>query len=514
MVARSEGLLLDVLCICALVALALIMLLPGALTLPMVLWDESRTANNAIEMAKHGGWIVTTFGNAPDHWNTKPPLQIWAMAALLRTDMDPMLAVRLPSILAMIATVLLVFVSCRVLVKDRLAGLLGGLLIICSPLVMGEHVGRTGDYDALLCTLNLAFVLCAGIYIDREAARPGIWIGLAAGCLVLAVLTKGIAGGLAIPGLLAFAALRRRLFEVLTDWRVLGPSLAGAGGALAGWFALREWTAPGYLEAVWNNDVAGRMQTPLEGHEERRTFYFRLLVMTLQPTILFIPMLVSVRKDPVRKRLCQLMSLTALSWLVVLTLARTKLSWYAAPIVPLAALAIGVSASAWLQKSNPSPRQLVTLRSTVVALPILVSLVVTFWQLNIRAVPQGSSYVLDGAVSYMFDQTWYGPFLKEVRTRETLDGTIIIDNGVPNHGSGGIEHYNPVARFFVEDAERRGERISLTTSGAEVPMDARILTCDPAARRWLTEQSSFTSLHANARCVFGRFTQQPKRSSD
>ena len=129
-----------------------------------------------------------------------------------------------------------------------------------------------------------------------------------------------------------------------------------------------------------------------------------------------------------------------------------------------------------------------TLRSTVVALPILVSLVVTFWQLNIRAVPQGSSYVLDGAVSYMFDQTWYGPFLKEVRTRETLDGTIIIDNGVPNHGSGGIEHYNPVARFFVEDAERRGERISLTTSGAEVPMDARILTCDPAARRWLTEQ--------------------------
>jgi 4-amino-4-deoxy-L-arabinose transferase-like glycosyltransferase len=477
----------------------------------MELWDESRTANNAIEMAKQGGWVVTTFGYVPDLWNTKPPLQIWAMAALLCTGMDPMLAIRLPSILATIGTVLLVFVSCRVLTKDRLAGLLGGLLVICSPLVMGDHVGRTGDYDALLCTLNLAFVLCAGIYIDRETARPGVWIGIAAVCLVLAVLTKGVAGGLAVPGLMVYAVVRRRFLPMLADWR-LWLSLAAAVGGLAGWFALREWTVPGYLATIWSNDIAGRMLTPLDAHEERRTFYLRILVLVLQPAILFFPMLVSVCKDPdpARKRLCLLMGLTALSWLIALTSARTKLFWYAAPIVPLVALAIGLSASTWLRKSDPSRKRYAVLRPMVVALPILASLVIAFWQLNIRVIPEGSLYPLDGASSYAFDQTWYGPFLKEVRSLDTLDGTIMIDDGVPNQG--GLEHYNPVARFFVEDAERRGERMRLTTSNAELPVNAPLLTCDPKVRRWLAERSFFTSHHHNVHCVFGRVTAKPNRA--
>ncbi len=173
-----------------LLAVTALMLLPGALGLPMELWDESRVANNAIEMAKHGGWLVATFGGVPDHWELKPPLLVWAMAALLRTGMDPMLAIRLPSILATMGSVLLVYASCRMLLKDRLAGLIGGLLLVCSVLFMGDHVGRTGDYDALLCLVTLGFVICAGLYIDRQTTGgqirgPGLWIAAAAALLVL-----------------------------------------------------------------------------------------------------------------------------------------------------------------------------------------------------------------------------------------------------------------------------------------------------------------------------------------
>ena len=52
---------------------------------PLQLWDESRNANNALELALSArglsGWRAPTFGGAPDHWNTKPPLLIWLMAA-------------------------------------------------------------------------------------------------------------------------------------------------------------------------------------------------------------------------------------------------------------------------------------------------------------------------------------------------------------------------------------------------------------------------------------------------
>jgi 4-amino-4-deoxy-L-arabinose transferase-like glycosyltransferase len=509
--AESQEWRLDLLCAGALTVLVLIMLLPGVLTQPMVLWDESRIANNAIEMVRRGDWLVTTFGYSPDHWNTKPPLLIWMVAALLRTGMDPMLALRLPAVVAATATVLIIFVACRGLLRDRLAGLLGGLLLICSPLVMGDHVGRTGDYDALLCMFNLAFVLSAGIYIDGERGRGGAWIGIAAACLVLAVLTKGIAAGLAVPGVVAYALLRRQLLAVMADWR-LWVSLAVAVAGLAGFFALRERIDPGYLAAVWSNEVAGRMLSTLEAHEERRTYYIRVFVMAFEPAILFSPTLLSVLRhpDPARRRLCLLAGLAALSWLVAVTSARTKLFWYAAPIAPLMALAIGVSVSTWLQngassRSRWSRSRWAALRPIAVALPIVVSFAITFWSLNVRVVREGSSYALDGVASYTFDQTWYGPFLDEVRAVDRLDGTIVIDGGVANVG--GLERYNPVARFFIEDAARHGERMQLVTSAARLPPDVPVLTCDPTVRRWLGEQSAFVSVHADAHCVFGRVTK-------
>jgi 4-amino-4-deoxy-L-arabinose transferase-like glycosyltransferase len=104
-----RGLAIDLMLATLLLIVTALVLLPGALTLPMEVWDESRIANNAIEMAMHGGWIVTTFGGVPDHWQLKPPLLVWVMAALLRTDMDPMVAIRLPTILSTIGSVLLVY---------------------------------------------------------------------------------------------------------------------------------------------------------------------------------------------------------------------------------------------------------------------------------------------------------------------------------------------------------------------------------------------------------------------
>src|SRR5690348_12772200 len=80
-----------------LLALSALMLLFGYDADPLAAWDESRNANNAIEMVTSGNWLVLHYGGLPDHWNTKPPLLIWLIAGLMKAGAPPLLALRLPS---------------------------------------------------------------------------------------------------------------------------------------------------------------------------------------------------------------------------------------------------------------------------------------------------------------------------------------------------------------------------------------------------------------------------------
>jgi len=484
----------DVLACALLLALTAIMVLPGSLTLPMALWDESRNANNAIEMTITGGWMVPTFDGSPDHWNTKPPLLIWIMALLLRSDIDPMLAVRLPSIFATMGSVLLVYLACRMIIRDRLAGVLGGLLVLSSVLFMGDHVGRTGDYDALLSFLVLGFVLCAGHYIDHPEDRPGVWIGASGVFLFLAIMTKGVAAGMAVPGLLAYAVGRRRIGGITRDWRAWVTVFGVVAGASL-FLVIRESLDPGYLASVWYNDVSGRLLIALDDHAEGPGFYLFVLAMTFQPAVPLSPTLLFVlgKHDPTRRNLCLLVVLTAASWVMVLSGASTKINWYIAPAVPLLAIAIAASTAGCLRRMRWSRGRLVVLA------PMCIALAVAFWDLNVRAEDSGSAYEAD--------QAWYGPFLREIRGQTGPHGALIVDLGLPNDS--GFQHYNPIARFFALDARRRGEEIEVAPPGVQIAGGTNIISCDPRVRDWLTSRSAFTVLQRNTRCVLGHTADQP-----
>ena len=73
----------------------------------LLLWDESRLAVNALEMAQSGNYLVTTYDGAPDTWNSKPPLAIWLMSLSVSLLGASEVSVRLPAALRGFFTMLL-----------------------------------------------------------------------------------------------------------------------------------------------------------------------------------------------------------------------------------------------------------------------------------------------------------------------------------------------------------------------------------------------------------------------
>ena len=337
-------------------------------------------------------------------------------------------------------------------------------------------------------------MLCVGRYIDAPADRFGKWIGLGAVLLFLAIMTKGVAAGMAVPGLLVYAIVCRRLLVITRDWR-LWASAAGVFAGVAGWLALREHLDPGYFAAMWYNDVGGRLLIALEHHSAGPLYYLKVLAFTFQPAVLLLPMVLAVRRDrdPARRQLCLLTTLSAASWIIALSCAGTKIYWYVAPVVPLLAIAVASGTTSFLRQKQPPLSNLVVIR------PVIVTLLLTFWYLNVRA-PDGTSF-------YAADQAWYGPFLNKIRDKARLDGAVIVDQGLPNEA--GFQHYNPIARFFAEDAGRRGEHMRLAAPGTPLAKDATIISCDPRVRDWLKPQSFFGVIQSDTRCVLGRIAMPP-----
>ena len=79
-------------------------------TLPIQLWDESRLAINAYEMHHFGQYLVTHFDGLPDLWNTKPPLLIWMQVFWMKIIGVNEIALRLPSALAALLTIISILI--------------------------------------------------------------------------------------------------------------------------------------------------------------------------------------------------------------------------------------------------------------------------------------------------------------------------------------------------------------------------------------------------------------------
>jgi hypothetical protein len=138
-------------------------------------------------------------------------------------------------------------------------------------------------------------------------------------------------------------------------------AVAVAGPLL--FYGLREWALPGYLSAVWHNELGGRYAHDLineiqpdcvDADPKTRaailpglpTLYYVRNLVSYQcglwvPLLPLVGLLALGRSSPSR-RLGVLLGLFLATWLLVITLAKTKHAWYVAPMLPALALLLAL----------------------------------------------------------------------------------------------------------------------------------------------------------------------------
>jgi 4-amino-4-deoxy-L-arabinose transferase-like glycosyltransferase len=342
--------------------------------LPVQQWDECRTGLNALEMLRGHGWLVPHYQGQPDLWNAKPPLHLWLLTLSFFALGPTELALRLPAALAALATTLLVYTAGRRGLGSAAAGLLAALILVTAGGFTALHVARAGDFDATL-TLWITLGTLAWLGYLRSG-RPGL-AALTAGSFALAFLTKGLAALLPGPGLLlaVWATGQGARLRRPAPWLAGGTVLAVA----AGWYALREALTPGYLAAVQTFELRMATQNVENNHQPLLWYVGRLLEFNfsawLAPALLAVALAWRRPDGSAAQLLVRGAGCVTGCHLLILSLTRSKLAWYDAPLYPLLAL-LAAAGLVWAARAlaaqyrwQPRPARLLLLPLLVVAGP-------------------------------------------------------------------------------------------------------------------------------------------------
>jgi 4-amino-4-deoxy-L-arabinose transferase-like glycosyltransferase len=280
--------LLDVL---ALVTLALLLTATGlGLRGP---WppDEPRYALVARDMLLSGDWLFPRIGG--DLYAEKPPLYFWLMAATMGLTGSLRVGFLVPSLLAGLGTMLLVYDLLR-RARGREVALAGAFVLLISFQFAWQ--ARQAQIDGVLCFLTTLSLYGLLRHLLLGPA-PGWYV---AGWAVagLGVITKGV-GFLPLLALLPFAVLARRGWPATTG-RIGGLSMVGASAfvvAIGLWFVpMMLATAAGgelleYRHSILFQQTLTRY-TKAWGHYEPSWYYVtNVLPVMWLPVIALLPWL-------------------------------------------------------------------------------------------------------------------------------------------------------------------------------------------------------------------------------
>lgn len=318
----SEAVLLVAVILAASVA-CLLFLNRGALY-----YDEAIYAQVAKETVQGNHWITLHWNGRP--WFHKPPVYMWATALLFKLFSPTEFLARLPSALAGVGCVLLVYCIAKQF-TDAAGAALAGLILITSALFTVN--ARQGMTDVAM-TL---FVLTALYGYLKSKTERRWWIIACISC-GLAVLTKG-AAGLIAPIVISCSLIADRRWDEIKK-RHFWVGVFSFVAVAASWHILLiALHGRAFLDMYLLKHVIRRSTSDLHHYNYGYFFYLDALGRFIWPWSLLILPSLFFRIKPGGSRA---LLLSVLVPLTLFTVVRTKFSWYIVPILPSLAILIAL----------------------------------------------------------------------------------------------------------------------------------------------------------------------------
>lgn len=302
-------------------------------------WDEARLSAKAYEMYQSGNLIVPHYNGSPDMWSTKPPLMIWMQALSFKIFGVSTLSARLPSVVCAFLTVLLLIWFFAVKQKNAFKGIVVSLVLLTTAGYIKIHGVRTGDYDSMLTLFTTGYIIFFYHYLQGKNAK---YLLLTFVFIALGALTKGVQAFLFLPGLFIMVIFYKQVISILkTKQFYIG--LFTSAFFVVGYYFLREYYNPGYIDAVLENEWGGRALNALEGHYGGPYFYTEALWTEPIFWILLIPaiLIFALGKNIMPDKFLLYTLVVGVVYLVIISAVKTKLSWYLMPLYPLLAIIAG-----------------------------------------------------------------------------------------------------------------------------------------------------------------------------
>ncbi len=335
--------------------------------------DEPRFALVARWMVQHGQWLFPHRGH--ELYPDKPPVFMWLQALAYMITRNWRIAFLLPSLIAGLGSLALIYDLARRLWGHRSALLAAATLLVT---IHFSYQMRDAQIDPLL----LGWITLANYGLLRHLLLGPSWRWFWAGCFFagVGVVTKGV-GVLALLMLVPFAFARRRQWRHLSDitggWR-------WAGGALAFLLPVLAWLVPmvliaradgdpqhaEYVQNILFGQTVHRYAAP-PGHIHSPLFFLGIIVVDWLPLSLLLPWALPAWRRRLRRRDARL--LLPLGWIVLIVLffsfSPGKRDVYILPALPMAALALAPLLPGLFRRRG--------VRLAALGLTVLLSLVLT-----------------------------------------------------------------------------------------------------------------------------------------
>lgn len=361
----------------------------GLASIGLVDETEPLFAEASRQMVETGDW-VTPYYNGATRFD-KPPLVYWLMAIGFHLFGVGEWAVRLPSALAATALVGMGFYTLRRFGYSRpeLAVAFTGETTVGEPqrsrlsqrnlfwsamigsAIMALHPetlvwARSGVSDMLLSgCMGIALFTFFLAYAQPEfPQRQRNWYLASYVFLGLAVLTKGPVG-IVLPGLIvgAFLLYIGQFRQVLREMQLVKGAIIFLAITVPWHVLVIAANGRAYIDSFFGYHNVERFTNVVNGHAAPWYFYFLVVAIGFLPWSPFLPWAIA-RLQSHRRQFWQTqprsahLGLFALAWFAVIfsffTIAVTKLPSYVLPLMPAAAMLVGLG---WSDRLCPSPQR-------------------------------------------------------------------------------------------------------------------------------------------------------------